>query len=130
MWHHVHRLDADSSARMRSFGNTLFLRALTEGENLSTLHRQSTGETSSREAAAASSELASMTEEDMQDFFQQTLLPMFKGGIFPRPVNGEHKEWTWTAAVWEDPLIVCCRTSVSCTMSLLLTLTGIWFSRW
>ena len=82
MWHHVHRLDEDSSARMRSFGNTLFLRALTEGENLSTLHRQGTGETSSREAAAARSELASMTDPGMQDFFEQTLLPMCKGGIF------------------------------------------------
>ena len=130
MWHHVHRLDEDSSARMRSFGNTLFLRALTEGENLSTLHRQGAGEASSREAAAARSELASMTHEGMHNFFQQTLLPMFKGGIFPRPANGEYEEWACTVAVWEDPLTVCCRTSVSCTMSLPLTLTGSLFSRW
>ena len=88
---------------MRCFGNTLFLRALTEGENLNTLHRQGAGEASSREAAAARSELASMTEEGMQNFFQQTLLPMFKGGNFPRPVNGEHEEWACTVAVWEDP---------------------------
>ena len=103
LWHHVHRLDAEHVKRLRSIGQDLFLRAVSEGDADPSAFQKVQDSGSSSSQMFPSKEWSS--PDRLQVHFADVLVPQMLGGYYPGWREGMNFQFEYSGRVWQDPFM-------------------------